>query len=493
MVLTELVPAEPGPAPARTGPSPACQPGPVPLLFLIADTGGGHRSAARAVTEALGRRYPGRFAPVLCDPLGGPGSAWPLRVVTGWYGPLIRRAPWLWGAAYHACDSRPAMWLLERTLLRPASSPVMAAAREHRPALVVSFHPLTGPAAIAARDRLVPGAPVVTVVTDLARMHTAWRSAHPDVLVAPAPVVTDGQSRRRGGGPLMMAGDLPRRRGGSLAPAGGGPSRQGDDSVGNGSRSWREGVDPVATGDGQRRLTGGPALAGWPLVSERFTGGPVSQTERERLRRSLGLPAHGFLILLVGGGEGSGGLGRRARAIRRRFPDVGVFVVCGHNGRLRRRLARPAARSGGRLHVTGYTERLPALLRCCDVVVTKAGPGTIAEAACCGTPMLLSSRLPGQEAGNIELVTAAGAGRRARSVRRLLAEIGALRRDPGQLGAMCAASARLARPGAAAEIAELIASLSGTPASDNSKKRSAPGMFSMIGTVLPQDPAAKRS
>src|SRR6185437_4583912 len=417
MVLTELLATELMPAPALTGPPPARRPGPLPLLFLIADTGGGHRSAARAVTEALDRQHPGRFAPVLCDPLGGPGSAWPLRVVTGWYGPLIRRAPWLWGAAYHACDSRAAMWLLARTLLRPVSSPVMAAAREHRPSLVVSFHPLTGPAAIAARDRLVPGAPVVTVVTDLARMHASPRSPHPDVLVAPDPVMTDSRPRRR-------------------------------------------------------RIA--PALAGWPLVSERFSGGPASRAERDRLRRSLGLPGQGLLILLVGGGEGSGGLGRRARAIRRRFPDAGVVVACGRNRRLRRRLARPAARSSGRLRVTGYTARLPALLRCCDLVVTKAGPGTIAEAACCGTPMLLSSRLPGQEAGNIELVTAAGAGRRARSVRRLLAEIGALRRDPGRLDAMRAASARLARPGAAGEIAELIARLSGVSTSENSKKRPTP-------------------
>jgi hypothetical protein len=50
----------------------ATAPEPLPLLFLIADTGGGHRSAARAVSQALDRMYPGRFAPVLCDPLGGP-------------------------------------------------------------------------------------------------------------------------------------------------------------------------------------------------------------------------------------------------------------------------------------------------------------------------------------------------------------------------------------------------------------------------------------
>ena len=284
MVLTEHVLTGP-PVPVRPA-------GPVPLLFLIADTGGGHRSAARAVGEALDRRYPGRFAPVLCDPLGGPGSAWPLRLVTGWYGPVIRRAPWLWGAAYHACDSRPAMWLLERTLLRLAAGPVAAAARAHPPAAVVSFHPLTGEAAVAARDRSVPGAPVITVVTDLARMHAAWRSASPEVLVAPAQAMTVGRAAR-----------------------------------------------PHGTG----------TVIGWPPVTGRFADGPASRAERDSLRRSLGLAEQRFLVLLLGGGEGSGGLGRRARAILRRFPDVGVDVVCGHNGRLQRRLglARRRGPAGG--------------------------------------------------------------------------------------------------------------------------------------------------
>jgi 1,2-diacylglycerol 3-beta-galactosyltransferase len=422
MVLTEHVLTEPVQTePVATAPPALLRPvslrsprrGPVPLLFLIAETGGGHRSAARAVAEALERRHPGRFAPVLCDPLGGPGSAWPLRLVTGWYGPVIRRAPWLWGAAYHTCDSRPAMWLLGRTLLRLATEPVAAAARVYRPAAVVSFHPLTGGAAVAARDEAVPAAPVITVVTDLARMHAAWRSAGPDMLVAPAPAMTDGRPRHR---------------------------------------------------------DGGGTVTGWLPVTGQFATGPASRAERASLRRSLGLAEQRFLVVLLGGGEGSGGLGRRARAILRRFPDVSVIVVCGHNGRLQRRLGRRTERSGGRLRVTGYTGDMAALLRCCDLLVTKAGPGAIAEAACCGAPMLLSSRLPGQEAGNIGVVTAAGAGRQARSVRRLLAEIGALSDDHGRLEAMRAASAALARPGAAAQVAELIASLAAAPRSDNSKK-----------------------
>jgi hypothetical protein len=157
--------------------------GSVPLLFLVANTGGGHRNAALAVGQALDRMYPGRFAPVLCDPLSGPGSARLLRFVAGLYGPVTRLAPWLWGAAYHSCDSRLAMGLLRRALLRLADRPPAGSARACRPAAVVSFHPLTGPAAVSARDRGAPGAPVMTVVTDLARTHTAWRYPEVDLII----------------------------------------------------------------------------------------------------------------------------------------------------------------------------------------------------------------------------------------------------------------------------------------------------------------------
>ena len=45
-------------------------------------------------------------------------------------------------------------------------------------------------------------------------------------------------------------------------------------------------------------------------------------------------------------------------------------------------------------------------MKASDVLVTKAGPGTIAEASICGLPCLMFSYLPGQEAGNIVSFTA---------------------------------------------------------------------------------------
>jgi|Transcript_4138 1,2-diacylglycerol 3-beta-galactosyltransferase len=43
-------------------------------------------------------------------------------------------------------------------------------------------------------------------------------------------------------------------------------------------------------------------------------------------------------------------------------------------------------------------------MSCCDCVITKAGPGTIAEALICGIPIILNGCIPCQEEGNIPFV-----------------------------------------------------------------------------------------
>jgi 1,2-diacylglycerol 3-beta-galactosyltransferase len=244
-------------------------------------------------------------------------------------------------------------------------------------------------------------------------MHAAWRYADADLIIAP-PAVAAGHGPAGG---RTRPSSRPRRSAGS---------------------AW--------------------AVAG-PPVRRDFDGGPLPAAQQAALRQSLGLARDQFVVLLTGGGEGSGGMARRAAAILRRFTDVHVVVVRGRNTALKRRLDRLALRSGGRLTVTGFAGNMSDWLRCCDLVVSKAGPGTIAEATCCGTPLLLTAHIPGQEKGNSEMVTSAGAGLRVPDVRRLVAEIGRLRRDRHAVEVMGAASARLGRPDAAGHTARLIAGL----------------------------------
>ena len=73
-----------------------------------------------------------------------------------------------------------------------------------------------------------------------------------------------------------------------------------------------------------------------------------------------------------------GPLGETARAIAASGLDVGLVVVAGRNARLKAELEAhdwPIP-----FYVYGFTNDLPDFMRAADVLVTKAGPGTIAEA-----------------------------------------------------------------------------------------------------------------
>ena len=379
---------------------------PVPLLFLVSDTGGGHRSAAQAVAQALERALPGRFAPVIHDPLVSPDCPRWLRWLVGLYSPVIRWCPWLWGILWRAYSSPRTLNWIRRTLLSQAYRTVGAAVAACRPAVIVAFHPMTAEPAVRVRDRTAALLPVVTVITDLITVHLAWRDAAVDRVVVPSAVIA--------------------------------------------ARCAQDGMP-----DGRY------VEIGLPVAAE-FCQPPLSEPERHALQRSLGLRGR-FLVVLTGGAEGSGGLYRRTAAILRTAEDVDVAVICGRNEALYRRLTRLARRkrAGGRLAVRGFVSNMPDWLRCADIVVGKAGPGTIAEATCCGAPLILTSYLPGQEEGNAEFVVDAGAGCYAPRPRLLAAEIGRLRRDPAALARMRAASARAGRPGAATDIAYLLAEVAG--------------------------------
>ena len=60
--------------------------------------------------------------------------------------------------------------------------------------------------------------------------------------------------------------------------------------------------------------------------------------------------------------------------------------------------------------VLGYVNNMAEWLAAADLLITKAGPGALAEAACLGTPALITGYIPGQEAGNVTWTVDHGAG-----------------------------------------------------------------------------------
>ena len=150
------------------------------LLFLFSDTGAGHRAAAEAVAEALQRHYPNRFVVDCYDPMADH------RVIAGrltaLYGPITRRAPFLWSAAYHATNLKPTVRIFQHAVGRGLRRK-LGAALEPRPALVASFHPLLNH---VAADVLPHGIPRVTVITDWIDFHQAWTDLDADCIVCPS-------------------------------------------------------------------------------------------------------------------------------------------------------------------------------------------------------------------------------------------------------------------------------------------------------------------
>jgi len=375
----------------------------VPLLFLISDTGGGHRSAAQAVGEALESQYPGKFEPVIADPLTGPGTPPGMRWFVSLYAPLIRLTPWLWHVSWRFSNRPWGLSIMYKTAFAPARTTVTRAIDACRPAAVVAFHGMVTRPAVLARQRVLPAVPVLTVITDLVTAHRAWRETRVDQIAVPSVAV--GRSCQADGFPAGRCTD-----------------------------------------------TGLP-------VSAAFTAPPATVAERLALRHALGAPPGRFLIVLTGGAAGAGKLYPKAAALLRAFGDVTVVVVCGRNEQLRRRLALESWLYGDRLLPLGFVTNMADWLLCDDAVVTKAGPGTIAETLCCGTPLLLTSYLSGQEKGNAEFVVNAGAGRWVPQVPQLLDAVRELRDDPVLLGQMRVNAASVGRPDAAAAVARLIADM----------------------------------
>lgn len=68
------------------------------------------------------------------------------------------------------------------------------------------------------------------------------------------------------------------------------------------------------------------------------------------------------------------------------------------------------AYSKRRLQIMGFVANLPKLMSECDVIITKAGPATILEAAAMERPMILVKSVGLQEADNVRFITQRGLG-----------------------------------------------------------------------------------
>jgi len=361
------------------------------ILFLFSDTGGGHRSAAEAIIEAVELEYGNAATTEMVDffKLYAPV---PFNRAPEWY-PHMVKAPRLWGAGFYVSDGRKRARAITATFWPIVARAAKSIINNHPSDLVVSVHPFANSFILKALGRRRP--PFITVVTDMVSSHALWYDKRADVIAVPTEMARD--------------------------------------------RAIEYTMDPHKI-----HVVGQP-------VAARYCA-PVG--DKAELREKLGWPKDKFIVLAVGGGEGMGPLGQTVRAIAASGLDVALVVVAGRNAKLKAELE--AESWSIPVIVYGFTRELPDFMRASNVLVTKAGPGTIAEALNAHLPIILFSRLPGQEDGNVTFVIETKTGVWAPTPERVVDTLREWVLNPDELNKVIINCANAARPSASRRIAKLI-------------------------------------
>jgi processive 1,2-diacylglycerol beta-glucosyltransferase len=195
------------------------------------------------------------------------------------------------------------------------------------------------------------------------------------------------------------------------------------------------------------------SVSGIPVRGEFVPSGE----SRAKLSERLHLPPGRQVVLLMGGGLGIAPIERMLRALKPvRVPIVAV-VVAGKNARISRRLTETADSVSFPIRALPFVENVYDYMHAADVLVTKPGGLTTAEALVAQVPLVICKPLPGQEERNARVLIEAGAAVRARRLDELAKMVESLLADRSRREAMLAAGGRLRRPNAAAEAARMIA------------------------------------
>ncbi|MEO7913176.1 MAG: glycosyltransferase, partial [Roseiflexaceae bacterium] len=268
--------------------------------------------------------------------------------------PLVRDAPdlydqlstrWLpvYDLMFQLTDGRHRVDALTQFVYLSAHRNIVRVLEATRPDLVVSVHPLVNRLIGNARRTYKLSFRFVTVVTDLVTVHAAWADPDAELCIVPTREAYD----------LFRARGFPAEK---LVQAG---------------------------------FPAHPKFAA-------YTG-----TRREA-RARLGLDLEPFTLLVTSGGVGSGQLRDLVLDLDRAYPEQQLMVVTGKNAALRQELLALGLRSS--IHIYGFVDNMEELMAASDIIITKAGPGTLMEALAMRRPVIVTEAVGMQERGNIDFV-----------------------------------------------------------------------------------------
>ncbi len=166
------------------------------------------------------------------------------------------------------------------------------------------------------------------------------------------------------------------------------------------------------------------------------------------LKQKLGLRTDMFTILVATGSFGMGPI----EGIIEQLKGYQLMVVCGHNKELFNRL-KPVAKSN--VHILGLVHNMHELMSVADVMITKPGGLSIAEALVKHLPMIFFSAIPGQETNNVMVLRKYGAGEDQMAIDQIARRIDDWNASPELLERVRENLGILAKPAAVTDIIKI--------------------------------------
>jgi 1,2-diacylglycerol 3-beta-galactosyltransferase len=353
---------------------------------------------SNAIAGALRNHYGDRVE-VRIEDVFALGGRSPFEIATMLYATCIRVAPWLYGWFYHILND-PSRYRRFGMVQVATRRKIATLIDDFRPDVIVNTHPLANRPLLDAIDVVGRPIPVLASVSELVTVHTSWVE--------------------------------PRLRLLNTAT----------------TESYQAVLDWGANSERVR-------CVGLP-VDERFSHRSAARPE---LLARFGLKPDLFTAMLIGGGEGAGGLGAIVDCLDESDLPIQLIVVCGRNAALKSQLESRDFRMPA--YICGFVKTIPDLMHASDVIVTKGGPQTIAEALVAGRPVILTETLPGQEEGNGAFVESRGVGFGPGKVDEVVRNLTRLAKDPDKRAWMTENAHRHGRPEAAAQVAAMVMELAG--------------------------------
>jgi len=369
-------------------------PKPYRVLFLSAAVGAGHARAAEALENAFLEAFPTRLKSKIVDTFRYTN---PLlsKVVVNTYIEIIKITPAVYRYLYQRAERMNNSSEFNKLLNNMLATRLKTLIIDFRPDLIICTHAFPCGVVSVLKNKTGLRIPVVSVITDFT-IHNFWVHHNIDLYV-----VADEELK---------------------------------------SYLVNKGIEAEKV-----------CVTGIP-ISPKF----AEKHDRNELQKILGLRADLPTIMVMGGGLGFGPVGGVVKELNKLSIPLQVIVVVGKNRTLLKKLEEAARQAAFPLKVLGYVNNIHEIMEVSDLLITKPGGLTSAEALSKQLPLIIINPIPGQEEKNLEFLLRNKVALEVKNLSHLKGVLENLLTEPAILEEMKAHTLRLGRPNSAREVVGII-------------------------------------